>query len=415
MSETDNRSELLQTLQQHAERVSDVERHCTDEAKTEQFLVEPFLLVLGFNNHDPEDVVKQFTADVAGRKGEKVDYALMRDGNPVVLVEAKGKDNRLGRGEIEQLQRYFPHTSARLAVLTDGIRWHWYKGRSERDRSHLMESSPFLTYDVREPSESAAEWLTQITKDRFNPDELLRISRRNEFTDRISDWIDRTLVNPTDDTAVEIRKVVGLDASSQETPLVLDAILSAWDQVVRDPIDIPGQETTASDERDIADELVNAPDADPPSGSPTVTVTSASRLRFESLEGDQLDIGDGETLSRFKKRRAWKIDGEEWQIEDSGTRLTATVLGLMLESDSRRDDAEALADEFGLRTSNKPLPWHWERVPGFSNLYFNKDITAEQKRDFLARVADNLMFDPPEDHPLCKSGKIKWWLPRLNR
>ena len=102
----------------------------------------PFLDILGYNSRDPRDVHKRFVADVANRKGEKVDYALTRDGNPVVLVEAKGKDNRLGRGEIEQLQRYFPHTSARLAVLTDGIRWHWYKGRSESDQSHLMESSP---------------------------------------------------------------------------------------------------------------------------------------------------------------------------------------------------------------------------------------------------------------------------------
>ena len=409
MSELDNHSELLAKLRQHAERVNDVERYCTDEAKTEQFLVEPFLETLGYDCRDPRDVIKQLVADVAGRKGEKVDYALMRDGDPVVLVEAKGKDNRLGRGEIEQLQRYFPHTAARLAVLTDGIRWHWYKGRPERDQSHQMESSPFLTYDAREPSEASAEWLSQLTKDEFNPEELLRISRRNDFSDKISDWIHRTLVDPSDNAATEIRMAVGLDASSQETPLVVDAIRSAWDRVVG------GQETPALEESDTADELANPSDAHRSTDAPTDTVTSASRLQFDSLESDKLDIGDGETLSRFKKRRAWKIDGEEWQIEDSGTRLTATVLGLMLECDSRRDDAEALADEFGLRTSNEPLPWHWELVPGFSNLYFNKDITAEQKRDFLARVADNLMFDPPEDHPLGKSGKIEWWLPRLNR
>ena len=413
MSESDNRSEFLTKLQQHAERVNDVERYCTDEAKTEQFLVEPFLETLGYDCRDPRDVIKQLVADVAGRKGEKVDYALMRNGDPVVLVEAKGKDNRLGRGEIEQLQRYFPHTAARLAVLTDGIKWHWYKGRSERDQSHQMESTPFLTYDVKEPSETSAEWLSQLTKDGFNPEELLRISRRNDFTAQISNWIDRTLVDPSDSAAVELRKIVGLDASSQETLLVVDAIRAAWTRVVGGRINIPTQDTTASEEIEIADEPVGVPGSQVSTETPTVT--SASGLRFDSLESDQLDIGDGETLSRFKKRRAWKIDGEEWQIEDSGTRLTATVLGLMLECDSRRDDAEALADEFGLRTSDEPLPWHWELVPGFSNLYFNKDITAEQKRDFLARVADNLVFDPPEDHRLGKSGKIKWWLPRLNR
>ena len=409
MSETDNRSQLLAKLRLHAKKVDDDKRFCTNEANTRRFLVEPLLDALGYDCSNPRDVRLEFTADIAGKKGEKVDYALMRDAEPVVLVEAKSLGNNLGGAERHQLQRYFPFTRARLAVLTNGVQWQWFKGMSEPGRSHEMESSPFLTYDARKPSEASAEWLSQLTKDEFNPEELLRISRRNDFSDKISDWIHRTLVDPSDNAATEIRMAVGLDASSQETPLVVDAIRSAWDRVVG------GQETPAPEESDTADELANPSDAHQSTDAPTDTVTSASRLRFDSLESDQLDIDDGETLSRFKKRRAWKIDGEEWQIEDSGTRLTATVLGLMLECDSRRDDAEALADEFGLRTSNEPLPWHWELVPGFSNLYFNKDITAEQKRDFLARVADNLMFDPPEDHPLGKSGKIEWWLPRLNR
>ena len=385
---------------------------CTDEPKTEAYLVEPFLEVLGYDSRDPQDVIKRYTADVPGRRGEKVDYALMRDEAPAVLVEAKGKGNRLGRGEIEQLQRYFPHTPARLAALTDGIRWHWYKGMSDPSQSHQMESTPFLTYDVREPSETAADWLTHVTKDGFNPEELLRISRRNAFTDKISDWIHRTFVNPSDTAAVEVRKVVGLEASSQETSLVLDAIRSAWDRVVGGPTDIRGQETTPSEESDAADELVNAPTADQPTESHTFT--SASKLQFESRLDDELDIGNGETLSRLKKRRAWKFDGEEWHVEKSGTRLTTVVLGQLLGCDSRRDDAHALADQFGLMVFEEPpRDWRWERVPGFDNLYHDKNTSAQQRRDFLVTVAEKIAFNPPQEHPLSMSGRIEWWLPDL--
>ena len=415
MSETDNHTELFAKLKQHTKRVDEVADACTDEPKTEQYLVEPFLEVLGYDSRDPRDVVKRFTADVAGRKGEKVDYALMRDEDPVVLVEAKGKDNRLGRGEIEQLQRYFPHTPARLAVLTDGILWHWYKGRLEPERSHEMDSSPFLTYDAREPSEVSAEWLSQLTKDAFNPEELLRISRRNDFSDKISDWIHRTLVDPSDNAATEIRKAVGLDASSQETPLVVDAIRSAWARVVGGRIHMRGQDSTASEESDVADESANVPDSQDSTETPTVT--SAGKLRFEFHDGEQLDIGGGETLHRRKQRRAWKIDGEEWRVEKTGTRLVTAVLSLMLSCDSRRDDVGALADQLGreLRVFEEPpRHWRWEPVPGFFNLYFNKNMTHGHKRSFLARVADNLVFDPPDGHPLRKGGKIEWWLPKMN-
>ena len=411
MSESDNRSDLLANLQQHAGKVNDVKDFCTDEAKTRSYLVEPLLEALGYDCRDPRDVVSEFTADVADKKGEKVDYALMRDGEPVVLVEAKTLGNTLGRNEREQLQRYFPFTRARLAVLTDGIRWHWYKGRSEHNQSHQMASSPFLSYDAREPSQSAAEWLTRITKDGFNRAELLRIARRDEFTGQISDWIDRTFLNPTEKAAAQLRKVVGLDATDQETNLVLDATRLAWDQVVADQVVQSGPGGRPIDESRV-DEPASAAESSP-TGADTV-FTSASELRFVSRLDDQLVVGGGETLSSHKKRRAWRIHGRDWQVEKDGARVTLVVLGQMLGCDARRDDEHALADQFGLRVFKEPPHSNWEPVPGFGNLFFNKNKTAEEKRDILASVANDLVFDPPDKHPLSKDGKIEWWLPRLN-
>lgn len=414
MSESANRSELLKNLQQHAERVDNVERYCTDEAKTEQFLVEPFLETLGYDCRDPRDVIKQLIADVAGRKGEKVDYALMRDGDPVVLVEAKGKDNRLGRGEIEQLQRYFPHTEARLAVLTDGIMWHWYKGRSERNQSHQMESTPFLTYDVKEPSETAAEWLSQLTKGGFNPDQLLRISRRNEFTDQISNWIDRTLVNPSDDTAVEIRKVVGLDASSHEMTLVADAIRSAWARVLGAG---HGQEPAEYDDGELVDQSVNAPDiqhslptdAQSPSAEPS---EDSLTLQFASHWDEQIEIGNGEVLDAKRRSRAWRTGNRNWIKEKNATEMTLAALGELLRCDRRHDDEQCIAEGLGLHYSDtKPNNRKLRPIPGFSNIYWNMDLNNYWKAMLLEQIASDLQFDPPLDSPLADIPRIEWWLP----
>ena len=418
MTDPDNRSELLAKLQDHAETVDEVERYCTDEPKTETYLVEPFLEVLGYDSRKPQEVVKRFTADVPGRKGEKVDYALMRGGKPVVLVEAKGLGNRLGRGEIEQLQRYFPHTDARLAILTDGVRWHWFKGMPEPGQSHQMEPQPFLKYDAKQPSETPAEWLYQVTKDGFNPDELLRIARRIELTSRVHEWIDKTLVAPSLDDARRFNATAGLGASDDEVPLLLESIRSAWGQLIGGTIGDPGPVVPGDANAD-ADDPVKHPSTpmesvqtgEQPSPQPQTT------LQFESHEGEQLDIGGGETLNRRKQRRAWKIDGEEWRVEKTGTQLVTAVLGLLLRCDARRDDTDALVKQFGrqLRVFEEPPKhWRWEPVPGFVNLYFDKNMTHGHKRSFLARVAGNLGFDPPEDSPLRNSGKIEWWMPDLN-
>lgn len=62
----------------------------TEEA-TKHALVMPFIYqVLGYNVFDPAEVVPECTADAGTKKGEKVDYAIMADGKPVMIFECKG-------------------------------------------------------------------------------------------------------------------------------------------------------------------------------------------------------------------------------------------------------------------------------------------------------------------------------------
>jgi len=60
----------------------------TEEA-TKNALVMPFISTLGYNVFDPTEVVPEFTADIGERKGEKVDYAILKDEKPIMLFECK--------------------------------------------------------------------------------------------------------------------------------------------------------------------------------------------------------------------------------------------------------------------------------------------------------------------------------------
>ena len=60
----------------------------TEEA-TKTSLVLPFIKLLGYDYHDPTEVIPEFTADLGTKRGEKVDYALIHSGNPAILVECK--------------------------------------------------------------------------------------------------------------------------------------------------------------------------------------------------------------------------------------------------------------------------------------------------------------------------------------
>lgn len=49
----------------------------------------PLFQALGYDVFNPMEFVPEYTADVGIKKGEKVDYAILTDGEPTILVEAK--------------------------------------------------------------------------------------------------------------------------------------------------------------------------------------------------------------------------------------------------------------------------------------------------------------------------------------
>src|ERR1700712_4084479 len=92
----------------------------TEEATKNAFVMPFISLVLGYDVFNPLEVVPEFIADVGMKKGEKVDYAIMRDGEVQILIECKTNPGLLRIEHASQLCRYFAVTRARIAVLTNG-------------------------------------------------------------------------------------------------------------------------------------------------------------------------------------------------------------------------------------------------------------------------------------------------------
>ena len=44
---------------------------------------------------NPLEFVPEFTADTGIKKGEKVDYAILNNGDPLILIEAKSANTEL--------------------------------------------------------------------------------------------------------------------------------------------------------------------------------------------------------------------------------------------------------------------------------------------------------------------------------
>jgi len=96
----------------------------TEEATKNAFIM-PFIHALGYDIFNPEEVIPEFIADIGIKKGEKVDYAIQRNGMPVMLIECKWCNDCLDVYS-SQLFRYFHTTQSRFALLTNGVSYLFY-------------------------------------------------------------------------------------------------------------------------------------------------------------------------------------------------------------------------------------------------------------------------------------------------
>ena len=81
--------DFIDQLRTLASRVPNQLEHTKTEEATKHALILPFINALGYNVFDPAEVMPEFTCDVGTKKGEKIDYAILQDGKPIILFECK--------------------------------------------------------------------------------------------------------------------------------------------------------------------------------------------------------------------------------------------------------------------------------------------------------------------------------------
>ena len=116
----------------------------TEEA-TKNAMVMPFIQILGYNVFDPLEVTPELVADIGTKKGEKVDYAILRDGLPIILFECKKAGADLHINHASQLFRYFHVTSARFVVLTNGLVYRFF---TDLEQPNKMDEKPFFEFNI---------------------------------------------------------------------------------------------------------------------------------------------------------------------------------------------------------------------------------------------------------------------------
>ncbi|TWD49681.1 type I restriction endonuclease [Pseudomonas sp. SJZ131] len=168
----------------------------TEEATKNAFVMPFISTVLGYDVFDPTEVTPEFICDVGTKKGEKIDYAIMKGGEVQILIECKKIGESLHINHASQLFRYFHVTSARISILTNG---QIYKFFTDLDAPNKMDEKPFLELDLLEIDEYSVPELIKLTKSAFDVDSIISAAGELKYVSQIKKIIAAQVSKPDDD------------------------------------------------------------------------------------------------------------------------------------------------------------------------------------------------------------------------
>lgn len=165
----------------------------TEEATKNAFIM-PFIKVLGYDVFDPFEVMPEFIADIGIKKGEKVDYAILKEGQPSILIECKHWGENLDPHN-SQLFRYFHTTKAKFGLLSNGIVYRFYTDLVEPNK---MDEKPFFEFNVTDIKDNQVEELRKFHKSYFNVESIQTTASDLKYMNELKIQLAGEFQNPSE-------------------------------------------------------------------------------------------------------------------------------------------------------------------------------------------------------------------------
>lgn len=207
----------------------------TEEA-TKNSIIMPFFILLGYDVFNPDEFVPEYTCDVATKKGEKVDYAILHDGDPVMLIEVKRAGMKLQKQQQGQLYRYFSTNRCRIAVLTNGFNYLFF---SDINAPNVMDDEPFFAFNISEDDESIyLPSLEQFCKENFNIKTILSKAVFLKYEKVVVKTMMQDLVEPSDEFVKYFLSRPEIKTGSRITSQMIDKFRESTVKALRSVMEI---------------------------------------------------------------------------------------------------------------------------------------------------------------------------------
>jgi hypothetical protein len=228
------------TLVTHAQTALDRAGRAQTEAATQQYLIMPFIQLLGYDPLDPDEVIPEAHASFSDKFKNRVDYAICQNGQPVIAIECKkvGTLNEANRGELKGYFNAVP--TVKLGILTDGLIYQLF---TDTGLENMMDDEPFAVIDLNQVAqeqvgETELDALMRLRKGTFDPANVGADARRKIYLGTYVDVLGRTLSQPDErfvKTMLDLANIDGRRTTrmvEEHTPIIRDAAQALLDRLI---------------------------------------------------------------------------------------------------------------------------------------------------------------------------------------
>ena len=281
--------DFIEELRSLSAQITQQKDFATTEEATKVAFVIPFIKILGYNPHDLTEVMPEYTADIGTKQGEKVDYALFKEDKVTMLIECKKYNTELSDNQMSQLARYFSVVPVQIAILTNGVFYHFY---TDSEETNIMDSKPFLKFNMLDIQETLVNELKQFTKSEFDLDAVLAAAKELKYTKEIKQIMMEELEAPSEDfVRFFLSKVYNGLKTTEVVQSFTDIVKRAYNKLLNEKIN---ERLHASIERGEATEKgieVETPN-EMNEGNKT-EISPPTRLRVTLLDGSIIERESG--------------------------------------------------------------------------------------------------------------------------
>jgi len=250
--------------------------HIDSEETSKIALITPFLRLMGYDTTNPAEVKAEYTADVGTKQGEKVDFAILEEGEPIIFIECKSATNDLNTDNISQLFRYFSITDIQIGILTNGVE---YKFFTTGDDNNRMDEKPFLDINLLNLTKKDIKELEKFKKVNFDIDEVVSRADNLKYRNLIKKTLLSEFENPSEDFIKAIGRQVYDGILTQNVKDKFGNIISiAINEIINEKINKTLADAVASNEEEQEDN--NAVEAEEENNEDGIITTELEREAY---------------------------------------------------------------------------------------------------------------------------------------